>query len=321
MASQSNISDTSSDWSASSTKCISNSDRTADYSDARYWETQYKDHTTFDDFEWYISLEDYKQLLLHILTGSHSSVKSSQHILNIGCGTSSLAEQLYRSGVRDIVNIDISQSCIEKMRNRCAELTEMVWMQMDATALSFPAHSFDVVIDKATSDVFMAVRKDNLPEAREHVLALFRESWRVLRPGGRFVIITRFRPRKEQTFFDAMGWEDNVMHKSIDAPRVYSGKCHVYIVTKNKGEHNGDENEPKASIEGEGETRKRAKIELEDSGGSDDDTSSDDGSFYPGSDDEEEEEEGGEREEEEGEEEKREEEERDQEERDEEGSA
>lgn len=232
----------------------------AEYNQPEFWEKQYAQSDVYNEFEWYLSLQEYQDLLLAMLP-------KEARILNLGCGTSMLSRALYLAGRTRLVNIDISSSCIELMKSKCAAQRDMEWLVMDATDLKFENESFDIVIDKATSDVFMAVKKSELGPARDLVLKLFEEAWRVLRPNGLFIIITRFRPRKEALLFNKMGWTVE-SHRRMPAPRVYSGTCHVYTIRK-----------PAESNEA---PHKSSRVEdLEDSGGSDDDTSSDDESFRP----------------------------------------
>jgi hypothetical protein len=70
----------------------------------------------------------------------------------LGCGNSLVSEELYVDGHTNIVNCDISATCIEMMAARCAEHIGMTWVVEDAAALSFGVESFDVVFDKGTVD-------------------------------------------------------------------------------------------------------------------------------------------------------------------------
>jgi len=71
-------------------------------------------------------------------------------ILMVGCGNSKLSEDMYLDGYHNIVNIDISVSCIEMMRQRCEEQQmHMRWVAGDATNMvEFTDASFDLVVDK-----------------------------------------------------------------------------------------------------------------------------------------------------------------------------
>jgi SAM-dependent methyltransferase len=217
----------------------------AQFSAASYWEDSYRSTSQYDAFEWYLPLASYKKLLVAVLppiagvdkrsrtsggTGTASSARGSPRILNLGCGTSALPKELHGAGFAAVTSVDISASCIAKMRREYPAKTfpGLEWGVEDALALSFPDASFDVVLDKATSDVFMAEK--DVPARDANVSRMFAEGWRVLRPGGLFIIITRYRPTKYSPFFAALGWR--VTHTAIPAPRVYHGKVHVYTATK-----------------------------------------------------------------------------------------
>jgi len=86
------------------------------YGDPQYWEDRYKE-SQGKVFEW---LEDYttiypvfeyivKQLPIF---ESSPDWKSKLRILNLGCGNSILAENLYDEGFTNICNMDISSVVI-----------------------------------------------------------------------------------------------------------------------------------------------------------------------------------------------------------------
>jgi hypothetical protein len=70
-----------------------------------------------------------------------------------------------KSGYKEITNIDISDVVIEKMRAQYQEthpglkctrpLYKNVGLTMDATHMTFPSNSFDLVIDKGTYDALL----------------------------------------------------------------------------------------------------------------------------------------------------------------------
>lgn len=55
-------------------------------------------------------------------------------ILMVGCGNSKLSFQMFQAGYKNIVNIDISPSVIEKMKQ---EFPDLVWEVMDATQMTY----------------------------------------------------------------------------------------------------------------------------------------------------------------------------------------
>ena len=55
----------------------------------------------------------------------------------LGCGNSKLSDQMYEAGYEDILNIDISPSVIEQMKEASIvkgyDLKKIKWETMDAT--------------------------------------------------------------------------------------------------------------------------------------------------------------------------------------------
>lgn len=125
-------------------------DKNATYKLQEYWDKRY---TKEDNFEWCKSYDDFKELI-------HEHVRKGDRILMLGCGNSTLSEDMYNDGYRNIVNIDFSPVVIENMKQKCKDLAEMEWMVMDITSMTFAASSFDIVIEKATLDALMVEEKD-----------------------------------------------------------------------------------------------------------------------------------------------------------------
>ncbi|OUC41810.1 hypothetical protein D917_10678, partial [Trichinella nativa] len=84
-------------------------------------------------------------------------LKPSDDILQIGCGSSCLADSLYDSGYKNIVSIDIVRSVIRKQihRNR-KRRPELTFSRGDATNLEYANESFNAVLDKGTLDSVMS---------------------------------------------------------------------------------------------------------------------------------------------------------------------
>lgn len=52
----------------------------------------------------------------------------------VGCGNSKLSDQMYQNGYKNIVNIDISPTVINQMKDK---FPHMVWEVMDATKMTY----------------------------------------------------------------------------------------------------------------------------------------------------------------------------------------
>ncbi|KAI0047848.1 S-adenosyl-L-methionine-dependent methyltransferase [Auriscalpium vulgare] len=120
-----------------------------EYGTKDYWEPE---NSTFD---WFKKYAEVAPLIREALPDT------SARILMLGCGNSTLSEDMYDDGYKNIVNIDYSGVVIEQMRARHHESRpEMEWLEMDIRDLKFASDSFDVAIDKGTMDAMMTAKGD-----------------------------------------------------------------------------------------------------------------------------------------------------------------
>merc|ERR1711957_731331 len=98
---------------------------------------------------------------------------------------------MYAEGYQNIVNVDIADIVIEQQQEKYGHLDKMSWHVMDGGALSFEASSFDVVLEKGLFDALYA-------GTGTQVGPVFAEITRVLRPGGRFIMVTFGEDRNEK---------------------------------------------------------------------------------------------------------------------------
>ena len=89
-------------------------------------------------------------------------------------------------GYREIYSMDISQVCIDQMKNRNQDSRpELVWQVMNCTSLEYEDEFFDLVIEKCTIDCFVSGS-----QAYEKAAQMTKECQRVLKTGGFFVSIS-----------------------------------------------------------------------------------------------------------------------------------
>lgn len=117
----------------------------AEYSTKAYWEKRYSNNEIYD---WLKGYSEFAPFLL-------KNIDKSDRILILGCGNSSLGEEMYDAGFHNIVNIDYAENVVEFMRERNKGRPLMKWITMDILDMQFADESFDIAIDKATMDAFM----------------------------------------------------------------------------------------------------------------------------------------------------------------------
>ena len=136
----------------------------------------------------------------------HKYIKSTTKTLIVGCGNSTLGEDMYDAGINDITNIDISEVVIKKMGARNIEKRpKMVFTQMDMLAMSFDDATFDCVLDKGTLDAIFSNTDDATKAKVSH---MWGEVGRVLKIGGRYICITLAQQHILDSLLDSFssGW-------------------------------------------------------------------------------------------------------------------
>mmetsp|Transcript_20310 Transcript_20310/g.20431 ORF Transcript_20310/g.20431 Transcript_20310/m.20431 type:complete len:720 (+) Transcript_20310:228-2387(+) len=154
---------------------------------AKYWNEWFR---TKEEEEWICDVKD----IVKYIPSQILSVPST--LLEIGCGQSMLLEHLYDLDTMNIckfVAMDISHVAIENLKKRCifSHRERISAYVADATRLphdKFPTNSFDVVIDKGTSDSLQFRGRNK--EMRLLRIQLFREVYRVLSKNGMYLVIT-----------------------------------------------------------------------------------------------------------------------------------
>ncbi|KAG2186614.1 hypothetical protein INT44_002838 [Umbelopsis vinacea] len=194
------------------------------YKTQKYWEERYQKESPQVTFDWFKTYEDLKPTFNATIPSKESS------ILMLGCGNSTLGEDMYDDGYKNITNIDYSATVIKQMAERCVDRPEMKWLEMDIRDLKFEDQSFDIVIDKGTMDALMCDRGDvwdPSPELIQEVKAEVDEVTRVLKVGGKFIYITFGQPHFRKRHLERDCWDGIKVSTLGDAFHYF-----IYEMTK-----------------------------------------------------------------------------------------
>jgi len=94
---------------------------------------------------------------------------------------------MYDIGIKNIINIDLSEIVIKQMLAKNKHRKEMQFMKMDMLKMNFNDSIFDVVVDKGTLDALMS---DSSEKVDDDCNKLFAELDRVLTIGGRYMCVS-----------------------------------------------------------------------------------------------------------------------------------
>ena len=133
-----------------------------------------------------------------------ADVQEGQHVLDVACGTGrgtvGLAQGVGPVGRVDA--LDLSESMLEQARIKMEKrgLSDRVhFRQGNASELPYPEAAFDVLYNGYMFDLIPL----------DGFLPILREFARVLKPGGKLVLVNMSKPDERKTFFETIyekGW-------------------------------------------------------------------------------------------------------------------
>uniref|UniRef100_A0A0N4Z748 Methyltransf_11 domain-containing protein n=1 Tax=Parastrongyloides trichosuri TaxID=131310 RepID=A0A0N4Z748_PARTI len=151
-----------------------------EFSTKDYWEKFFKHKK--GTFEWYADYCVLSNVIEHYL-------KVDDKILQVGCGSSALAENLYDNGFRNVESIDTDVGVIiSQARKNVISRPELIFTEQSATDIKKDDSSINIVIDKGTLDALYPPEFDE--SHTKLVEDMFNEIQRVLKPNGKYIIIT-----------------------------------------------------------------------------------------------------------------------------------
>eukprot|EP00931_Biecheleriopsis_adriatica_P010800 TRINITY_DN111857_c0_g1_i1.p1 TRINITY_DN111857_c0_g1~~TRINITY_DN111857_c0_g1_i1.p1 ORF type:complete len:347 (+),score=70.63 TRINITY_DN111857_c0_g1_i1:35-1042(+) len=165
----------------------SSGDEDFDYGAGKdYWDKRYEkeEGSTYD---WLGGYEKFREFIEKATSRVSDTQPRLAKILDLGCGNARMSEDMYDDGYQHITALDISEVAIDAMRTRNAEARpKIAWVVGDAFDLQFEDETFDVVIDKSTTD---AVSCD-VDALHQNMTKMTGEVYRVLREGGTYLVFS-----------------------------------------------------------------------------------------------------------------------------------
>ncbi|CAM4792081.1 unnamed protein product [Rotaria magnacalcarata] len=195
-----------------------------------YWNKRF---LTEDSFEWFGDCSRLYPILDLYLKSSPSYL-----LLHLGCGSSSLAEEMYkRHYCHLILNADYSFGILDKRRSiKENDLFLIDWFALDIRTMPLRTDYFDTIIEKGTLDVFFVGHEHHLwnptEELKEKIdLILIQISNCLQSNCGRFISISFQQPHFRRPFLAKQKYQWSIQVHSISDGNE-SVEYFVYVMTK-----------------------------------------------------------------------------------------
>jgi len=215
-----------------------------DFATPSYWDTFFRNKR--ENFEWYGDYHHLSKLL-------HKYITVKDKLLVIGSGNSKLSYCLYKNGIKDNTNIDISDVVVSKMQTKYANLEGLQFIKMDALDLQFEEKTFSVVLDKGTLD---ALCHDDSETTIKTVNQMFSQVEKVLKSCGRYICISLLQ---NYVFVSLLTWFNKLssynwvirIHRCVEAEKATRNEISegslvfpVFMVVCTKFQKSNNENVP-----------------------------------------------------------------------------
>lgn len=167
-----------------------------------HWETVYETKSD-QQVSWYREhLDNSLQLILKTKVGKEAA------IIDVGGGSSTLADDLLENGFADVSVLDISAAALKKSQERLGNrAAQTEWIEADITEVSLPENHYDVWHDRA---VFHFLTDEN--DRKKYVELVMRS----LKVGGH-IIVASFGENGPQkcSGLDVVRYNPETMHSEF----------------------------------------------------------------------------------------------------------
>lgn len=195
-----------------------------EYSSNSYWENRYDWYK--QTMDWYANYskanEDFK--IEEIIQEQFNEKKSKLKILELGCGNSDFASDMYDRGYTNYTAIDYSKNVIkqmnEKFQNKKINFMCADYLQLDKT---FEKKQFDIIIEKAGLDSIVTKETKDVPEL---LFSAYQQIHFALKDNGILLSISNKNPEY---------WKENAFKKIVKHKlfKVHQIKRMVFTVPNN----------------------------------------------------------------------------------------
>lgn len=140
-----------------------------------------------------------------------AGVPPTGRVIDVGCGASTLVDDLLHAGYRDITVLDLSATALDVARARLGPWAQEVrWWEADVLEADLPVQGYDVWHDRAVFHFLTA------PEDRR---AYVRQVLRAVRPGGLVIVATFAKDGPTRcSGLEVMRYDARGLHAEFGAP-------------------------------------------------------------------------------------------------------
>ncbi|CAK4079813.1 unnamed protein product [Aphanomyces euteiches] len=169
-----------------------------DYGSVDYWDARYMDAGNRASFEWFFHYKD-----IAVAFEAYLRRDKSEKILVLGCGTSSLPNDLVKAGYDKITCVDFSGAAIRSMTSRLPTNSPIQYFQMDVRDMhAFSDHTFDLIIDKGVLDCVVCDVSNAVGATR-----MMDEVRRLLQPSGSFFVFSTGTLSNRAPYLKSSYWQ------------------------------------------------------------------------------------------------------------------